>query len=69
MAGQTSTNFLAEHLPEWSPPAEMSAAEWVAAAVWEELGRTADEGRPPTSESRQVYDPWVTSVGWRNVGG
>jgi acetyl/propionyl-CoA carboxylase alpha subunit len=69
VAGQTSTNFLAEHLPEWSPPAAMSAAEWVAAAVWEGLGRTADDGRPPTAAgSEVVYDPWGSLAGWRNVG-
>ncbi|MBP8949995.1 MAG: hypothetical protein KBG73_14230, partial [Candidatus Promineofilum sp.] len=71
LAGHTSTNFLAEHLPEWSPPAETSAAEWVAAAVWEELGRTADsgnDGRRATADGPAVYDPWATAVGWRNVG-
>ena len=73
VAGHTSTNFLAEHLPDWSPPAEASAAEWVAAAVWEELGRTADSGvgnaGQATADGRTVYDPWATAVGWRNVGG
>ena len=69
VAGHTSTNFLAEHLPEWSPPAEMSAAEWVAAAAWEELGRTTDDGRPPTAAGGEVvYDPWGSLAGWRNVG-
>ena len=68
MAGNTSTNFLAEHLPEWSPPSETSAAEWVVAAVWEELGRaSADAGRP-AADGQTVYDPWATAVGWRNVG-
>ena len=73
VAGHTSTNFLAEHLPDWSPPAEASAAEWVAAAVWEELGRTADSGvgnaGQATADGRTSYDPWATAVGWRNVGG
>ena len=68
VAGRTSTNFLAEHLPEWSPPGETSAAEWVAAAVWEELGRaSADAGRP-AADGQTVYDPWATAVGWRHVG-
>ena len=69
VAGHTSTNFLAEHMPDWSPPAETSAAEWVAAAAWEALGAVG-EGRPAAAEGPQaVYDPWATVVGWRNVGG
>jgi acetyl/propionyl-CoA carboxylase alpha subunit len=65
VAGQTSTNFLAEHMPDWTPPAETSAAEWVAAAAWEALGAVG-EGRPAAEGPQAVYDPWATVVGWRN---
>ena len=66
-AGDISTNFLTEQLPEWRPAAETSEAEWVAAAVWEAIGGTTDD-RPRTTNGQQtVYDPWRTAVGWRNV--
>ena len=65
-AGRTSTNFLAEHMADWRPPAGASEEEWVAAAVYEMLGKTTDD-RPQTTNGLQVYDPWVGARGWRNV--
>ena len=65
-AGRTSTNFLAEHMADWRPPAGASEEEWVAAAVYEMLGKTTDDGRQ-TTNGIQVYDPWVGARGWRNV--
>jgi acetyl-CoA carboxylase biotin carboxylase subunit len=67
LAGRTSTNFLTEHMAGWRPPVGASEEEWVAAAVYEVLGATADH-RPPTADGQQVYDPWEAARGWRNVG-
>ena len=67
LAGRTSTNFLTEHMAEWRPPVGASEEEWIAAAVYEVLGRTTDD-RPQTTGSSQVYDPWEAARGWRNVG-
>jgi len=66
-AGRTNTNFLAEHMAEWRPPAEASEEEWIAAAVYEAVGGTTDDGRQTTVDGRQSYDPWVGARGWRNV--
>ena len=43
-----------------------SEEEWIAAAMYEVLGRTADD-RPQTTSGAQVYDPWEAARGWRNV--
>jgi 3-methylcrotonyl-CoA carboxylase alpha subunit len=67
LAGRTSTNFLSEHMADWRPPVGASEEEWVAAAVYEVLGRTTDD-RPQTTGGAQVYDPWEAARGWRNVG-
>ena len=67
LAGRTSTNFLTEHMAGWRPPVGASEEEWVAAAVYEVLGATADH-RPPTADGQQVFDPWEAARGWRNVG-
>ena len=72
VAGDTDTNFLAQHMVDWRPTAGASEAEWVAAAVYEALGTTDHrraDFRPPTTEGgRAVYDPWEAARGWRNVG-
>ena len=67
VSGRTSTSFLAEHMAEWRPPAGASEEEWIAAAVYEVLGRTTDD-RPQTTGGAQIYDPWEAARGWRNVG-
>ena len=66
-AGHTSTNFLAEHMADWRPPAGASEAEWLAATVYEVLRGVADDRRPPTGDGGQGYDPWEGARGWRNV--
>jgi len=69
VAGDTGTNFLAQHMAEWRPPVGASEDEWVAAAVYEVLGAVGvTDRRPTTDDGRQVYDPWAAAVGWRNVG-
>jgi acetyl/propionyl-CoA carboxylase alpha subunit len=69
VAGDTSTNFLAEHMAGWPPPAEVSATEWVVAAAWEALAATrATADAPTTADGARVYDPWQTQTAWRNAG-
>ena len=68
-AGDTSTSFLAEHMAGWRPSAEVSDAEWVAAAAWEALAAThAAEDASSSADGARVYDPWQTQAGWRNAG-
>ena len=67
VAGDTDTNFLARHMADWRSEAGASEEEWIAAAVFEAVGRTTDD-RPQTAERGQaVYDPWEAARGWRNV--
>ena len=68
LAGRTSTNFLAEHMAEWTPPTTAGEEAWIAAAVFELLGAAADDGRQTTADGgAPVYDPWAAARGWRNV--
>jgi acetyl-CoA carboxylase biotin carboxylase subunit len=68
VAGRTSTNFLTEHMGDWTSSVEVSEAEWIAAAVYEVLGAAeAAASLPTTTDGRQVYDPWAAARGWRNV--
>lgn len=66
LAGDTTTSFLAEHLPDWQPSTAMSDAEWIAAAVFELMGGTADR-KPQPADKPSIFDPWETARGWRNV--
>jgi acetyl/propionyl-CoA carboxylase alpha subunit len=68
LAGRTSTNFLTEHMGDWTPSAEVTEEEWIAAAAYEVLGAgEATNSRPTTADGAQVYDPWAAARGWRNV--
>jgi len=68
VAGRTSTSFLAEHMADWRPAEGASEDEWIAAAVYEAVGRASENGQPSESAGgRQVYDPWAAARGWRNV--
>lgn len=68
-AGRTSTGYLAEHMADWSPAAEISAAEWVGTAVFELL-HGAGKGKVGTAVAADVTtqpDPWQAAPAWRNV--
>jgi len=67
VAGDTSTDFLTKHMPDWRPTAGADEDEWVAAAVYETVGKAADNGQQATAGGRTVYDPWEAARGWRNV--
>jgi acetyl/propionyl-CoA carboxylase alpha subunit len=68
-AGQTSTSYLQEHLADWSPAAEASAAEWVGTAVFELLhgAGKGGTGKTVSADSITQPDPWHTVSNWRNV--
>ncbi|HSH05422.1 MAG TPA: acetyl-CoA carboxylase biotin carboxylase subunit [Anaerolineae bacterium] len=68
LAGRTSTNYLAEKMPDWQPAPEASAEDWLAAAAWEILRR--DTSGATTTTTTAPYadpDPWNIANGWRNV--
>lgn len=68
-AGHTSTGYLQEHMADWSPVAEKSAAEWVGTAVFELL-HGAGKGKVGTAVAADPTaqpDPWQAAPAWRNV--
>ncbi len=67
MAGQTTTNFLADHMADWQPDPAVSEAEWIAAAAFEVLSGSGPMPGVGSGTAETVYDPWQTLTGWRNV--
>ena len=68
-AGQTSTNYLAQHMAAWRPTAAAHADDWLAAAVLEVLHSSGRRvGATAVSDDGATqYDPWNEPVSWRNV--
>lgn len=66
--GNTSTNYLSEHLPGWQPEAEVSEDEWLATAVFELL-QGAGKGYSATVADGDAVEPnpWQAAANWRNV--
>jgi acetyl-CoA carboxylase biotin carboxylase subunit len=67
LAGQTTTNFLSDHMPDWQPDTAVSEAEWIAAAAFEALSGGGQPDRAAGAAAETIYDPWETLTGWRNV--
>lgn len=67
LAGQTSTNYLAEHFTAWQPPVKISESDWLALAALEMLqgGERRKLGGGATAVSQP--DPWQQTTPWRNV--
>jgi acetyl/propionyl-CoA carboxylase alpha subunit len=67
LAGQTSTNYLAEHFTTWQPPIKISESDWLALAALEILqgGERRKLGGGETAVSQP--DPWQQTTPWRNV--
>ncbi len=68
-AGQTSTNYLTQHMAEWPLLGTPEDDDWLAAAVFEFLqGGGKRVGSTAVAEdSQSQYDPWNEAVSWRNV--
>lgn len=67
-AGDLTTNFLDEKLPEWQPEADTSNSTWLAIAALEALQGGNRRERPRSNgEEPEQPDPWQAQEGWRNV--
>ncbi|HFQ94669.1 MAG TPA: hypothetical protein ENK32_11700, partial [Anaerolineae bacterium] len=68
-AGQTSTNYLAEHLADWQPDGAVGEEAWLGTAVFEFLqgGGKGRKGGTAVAGAASQPDPWNRSSGWRNV--
>jgi len=70
LAGNTSTNYLQIHMPDWSPNDVVpSDQDWIITAVFELLqgrGKRGGGGTAVHQDSSQP-DPWQSESTWRNV--
>jgi len=68
-AGDTTTKFLEEHLPNWQPDSVLSDEEWLALAAFESLAGSAvpADGAGVDGAGRPSPDPWSVTEAWRNV--
>jgi 3-methylcrotonyl-CoA carboxylase alpha subunit len=70
LAGQTPTNYLAEHMAEWQPEEVDAEEPWLAAAVFEHLqGGGKQLGGKTAGFCAEIAqpDPWTGLDSWRNV--
>jgi 3-methylcrotonyl-CoA carboxylase alpha subunit len=71
--GRAGTNFLAEQLAGWAPPAEADEDAWLALALFEALQGVGGQARRATAAgatngtAEAAADPWNETAGWRNV--
>ncbi len=68
-AGQTSTNYLAEHLADWRPDEAAGEEAWLGTAAFEFLqgGGKSRRGGTAVPDAASQPDPWNHAAGWRNV--
>ncbi|MCP4420709.1 MAG: acetyl-CoA carboxylase biotin carboxylase subunit [Chloroflexi bacterium] len=66
--GQTNTNYLQTHLPNWQPKSLADDA-WLGAAVFELLQSGGKKGGTTAValQDGEPYDPWGETAVWRNV--
>ena len=69
LSGNTSTNYLQEHLLDWQPDKAATEDEWLAAAAFEMLkGGGGKAGKTAVSSENDTHpDPWQDVSTWRNV--
>jgi acetyl/propionyl-CoA carboxylase alpha subunit len=67
LAGQTTTNYLAEHFPTWQPPTNISESDWLALAALEATAGGVRQKRSATDDAAAQPDPWHGAAAWRNV--
>lgn len=63
--GDTTTNFLEQHLSNWSPPAALDDETWLAIAALEAAQGSPTRSRPDAG-GQPHFDPWRELAGWRN---
>lgn len=66
-AGETSTNYLAQHFADWQPDGALNEDEvWVTAVLELLEAGGASRAVATNGESSQAHvDPWTTVKGWR----
>ena len=69
VAGNVSTNYLAEHMAGWSMDKEMVDEDWLAVGAVESLlGKNGKRtGTAVLEQATHQPDPWNGTMGWRNV--
>ena len=66
--GNTSTNYLQTHFPDWEGDTVVSENEWLTAVAFEMLKSGGTGGqRAASNENVDQPDPWKASSDWRNV--
>jgi len=78
-AGDTTTRFLDEHLPDWQVETRLTDEDWLAVAAFESLAAGAGAvgssspgddgagGAGPNGHRGLPHDPWSVTEAWRNV--
>ncbi|MCB8944747.1 MAG: acetyl-CoA carboxylase biotin carboxylase subunit [Ardenticatenaceae bacterium] len=69
VAGNVSTNYLAEHMADWAVGGAVGDEAWLAVAAVESLlGKGGKgSGTAVAAQSTSQPDPWNGATGWRNV--
>ncbi|MCP4362045.1 MAG: acetyl-CoA carboxylase biotin carboxylase subunit [Chloroflexi bacterium] len=67
--GQTSTNYLQQHMADWQPEDELEEDMWLSTAVFELLqgAGKGQRGTAVTTDESIQPDPWRETTSWRNV--
>jgi 3-methylcrotonyl-CoA carboxylase alpha subunit len=65
-AGQTTTGFLQEQMPDWQPDLTADAEVWLAAAAAELLLGATASTNTAASDQETVPAPWQQPTNWRN---
>jgi acetyl/propionyl-CoA carboxylase alpha subunit len=67
VAGNVSTNYLAEHMADWQANEAVRTEDWLALAAVESFLANKRSGRQESGQAMRQPDPWQEVTGWRNV--
>ncbi|TAK12303.1 MAG: acetyl-CoA carboxylase biotin carboxylase subunit [Anaerolineae bacterium] len=67
-AGEATTRFIEEHLPNWRPATSVPPAALIAAALAELRAPASSNGATPAADA-DPYSPWARPTGFRMGGG